>query len=574
MTQWPALFVPIIISTIWRQCYGEVFSSTAHMQSVISTEIEMVKQLEEYIALQEAKVDKLAKYIDKLSALSEDAEKHGILHPAVAFLHSKVLSRDLDELIEYYTKHREAEQKAESIRAFRKKQPFAPDENDLRGAVIALTRLQRTYKITAKELADGSSPALPTDQPKMSVSDCYTVANELFKQEWYDQSYEWFEIVWNRCTNRASGILLPDPDGECTASVVASALAKSSYILYHVDMNTTAAVLQAAEALAYEESNRDALDYIKLYYTPLSDYHEDLVNWTQSDQSDAKHPVHRDDRFDSLCRGEDNDRDHRTKQKRPCYQISFDKPFLKAQPVRVEQLSADPYILIYRNFMHPKETDHMIRIGTEFLARAVVQRPTHLNGSQAVTDYDMDQVTFTRTAKTAWFNHDYNELTRAISARIHQFTGLDMSGAEQLQLANYGIGGHYYPHYDYFGHGDPRMEPKELEKERIATFMVYLTDVQAGGATVFINQNITVWPRKGDAVFWYNLHRDGKGHKGTLHAGCPVLAGNKWVLNVWIRTEGQELIRPCLMQPDSPTETQATKIVTRISEILMYLKNA
>lgn len=33
---------------------------------------------------------------------------------------------------------------------------------------------------------------------------------------------------------------------------------------------------------------------------------------------------------------------------------------------------------------------------------------------------------------------------------------------------------------------------------------------------------------QGDAVFWYNLKRSGKGDYETEHAACPVLCGNKW----------------------------------------------
>lgn len=30
------------------------------------------------------------------------------------------------------------------------------------------------------------------------------------------------------------------------------------------------------------------------------------------------------------------------------------------------------------------------------------------------------------------------------------------------------------------------------------------------------------------AIFWWNLHRNGQGDEDTLHAGCPVLIGDKW----------------------------------------------
>ena len=33
---------------------------------------------------------------------------------------------------------------------------------------------------------------------------------------------------------------------------------------------------------------------------------------------------------------------------------------------------------------------------------------------------------------------------------------------------------------------------------------------------------------QGDAVFWYNLKRNGDGDTNTLHAACPVLVGQKW----------------------------------------------
>uniref|UniRef100_A0A0R3SMK5 P4Hc domain-containing protein n=1 Tax=Hymenolepis diminuta TaxID=6216 RepID=A0A0R3SMK5_HYMDI len=50
---------------------------------------------------------------------------------------------------------------------------------------------------------------------------------------------------------------------------------------------------------------------------------------------------------------------------------------------------------------------------------------------------------------SVWLPDDLNELTKRINRRIRMATTLNIEHGEELQVANYGLGGYYAPHYDY-----------------------------------------------------------------------------------------------------------------------------
>jgi prolyl 4-hydroxylase len=142
---------------------------------------------------------------------------------------------------------------------------------------------------------------------------------------------------------------------------------------------------------------------------------------------------------------------------------------------------------------------------------------------------------------------------KRVTEAVTGLNTLDEDATEVLQVVNYGIGGHYEPHVDYFGAtnglvGDP------LRGDRVATMLFYVSDDVVGGATVFPFLKLAVKPEKGSALFWYNTHRSGTGGDlATLHAGCPVVGGSKWITNLWIRELAQTFVRPCpLERPSSP----------------------
>jgi len=107
----------------------------------------------------------------------------------------------------------------------------------------------------------------------------------------------------------------------------------------------------------------------------------------------------------------------------------------------------------------------------------------------------------------------------------------------------------YDPHYDYF-HDAVNVRNGG---QRVATVLMYLADAAspaAGGETAFPNVArpssppsaspcaagvLAARPVKGDAVLFHSLRLDGSLEPRSLHAACPVLAGEKWAAAKWLR---------------------------------------
>lgn len=107
--------------------------------------------------------------------------------------------------------------------------------------------------------------------------------------------------------------------------------------------------------------------------------------------------------------------------------------------------------------------------------------------------------------------------------------------SEVLHVLHYSVGEEYKPHYDFFGgmEGQDNFKP---EDQRIKTICLYLNDVEAGGATSFPNLDLKVSPKKGNAVFFENINTENKQpYIESLHAGEPILQGEKWLATLWIR---------------------------------------
>lgn len=106
----------------------------------------------------------------------------------------------------------------------------------------------------------------------------------------------------------------------------------------------------------------------------------------------------------------------------------------------MELVGLDPYMVLYHDVISPTEILELQSLATPVLKRATVFQ--HATGRNSVVK--------TRTSKVTWLPDTFNPLTARLNKRISDMTGFDLNGSEMLQMMNYGLGGHYDKHYDYF----------------------------------------------------------------------------------------------------------------------------
>ncbi|KAK1410498.1 hypothetical protein QVD17_37035 [Tagetes erecta] len=205
-----------------------------------------------------------------------------------------------------------------------------------------------------------------------------------------------------------------------------------------------------------------------------------------------------------------------------------------------EVISWEPRAVIYHNFLSEEECEHLIKMAKPHMVKStVVDSATGKSKDSRV-----------RTSSGTFLKRGQDETVRAIEKRISTFTFLSVEHGEGLQVLHYEVGQKYEPHYDYF------LDDYNTKNggQRMATVLMYLSDVEEGGETVFPHakgnisavpwwdelsacgkEGLSVKPKMGDALLFWSMRPDASPDPSSLHGGCAVIKGNKWSSTKWIR---------------------------------------
>lgn len=174
----------------------------------------------------------------------------------------------------------------------------------------------------------------------------------------------------------------------------------------------------------------------------------------------------------------------------------------------------------YDAFLTPQECGEIIsRAKTLGLDRSTVVSP------------GLGVVDPIRTSTQVFLPED-DDVNLWLKQKVSKFLNVPMDKMEDVQVLHYGPGQQYKPHYDACNDGCNG----GYDMHRLATFFIYLNDVEAGGETAFPMIGEKVAPKRGRACHWYNIDPVTKENLPcSFHGGSPVKRGEKWACNVWIQ---------------------------------------
>ncbi|XP_059502749.1 prolyl 4-hydroxylase subunit alpha-3 isoform X1 [Stegostoma tigrinum] len=536
-----SLLLDVVSGSSLSPTRGDVYTSLLHIQEEIAVEKVLVQHLQTYIENEMYRMDDLKRFYEKVKGLHSKAyqkPEKAISNPLFAYTLIKRLQTDWQNIV--YSN--EAIENIQALKdGYEKVEAKLPKAEDLEGAAKGLMRLQDVYSLSTEGLVKGEFLQVagddisiiyrPTLSSALSADDCFQIGKVAYDIGDYYHSVIWLEEAVT-LFRQSIGIWNTEDQGSLEEAL--DHLAFSHYMTGNVSY----AVTLSKELLQLDSSNRRIARNIQKYEKILRSSSDTEPKGIVLQRPNVTHLLTR-DTYESLCQRLGSQPKHYQDSQLYCsYETNF-SPHLILQPVKREIISRKPYVVLYHKFVSDSEAKRIKEIAAPWLRRSVVAS----GEVQTAVEY--------RISKSAWLKDTVDPVIRKLDQRIAHLTGLNVQQpyAEYLQVVNYGIGGHYEPHFDHAT--SPNSPLYKLKSgNRVATFMIYLSAVEAGGSTAFIYANFSVPVVKNAALFWWNLHRNGQGNSDTLHAGCPVLIGDKWVANKWIREHGQEFQRKCGADPD------------------------
>ncbi|KAJ1490733.1 hypothetical protein T484DRAFT_3297869 [Baffinella frigidus] len=226
--------------------------------------------------------------------------------------------------------------------------------------------------------------------------------------------------------------------------------------------------------------------------------------------------------------------------------------FKDGHTATVQTVMASPRICVVPGFISGDEARQIVALAQEVGLKQSLVATTRkaLQDGLELTQEILESEG--RTSRSCPVNRNTPPVAAAV-VRAAYLLDCHPTHSEATQVVSYdaalGVGTQRYdPHLDWFQPDSPYSQQRiEARGQREVTALVYLSDAvdEGGGATYFPDLDLRFAPQRGTAVVWYNRRSANEEEAGemderVLHAGEPVLKGNKLIMNLWFRERAVE----------------------------------
>ena len=390
-----------------------------------------------------------------------------------------------------------------------------PSEDDIYDVMDGILRIHFFYKLNVTEFADGRINGTETGV-KLTTRQCWTIAQFAIRWQFYTLAFEWLDVTRYKLRLEKEEDRWPG----LTEEIINVAERRTRE---HHDKN-------------FEDQREKRSPFI--FLTPIGREKELPKTMRQHlfenylGRDWGNEPDYSFINFVALCNGY-NFQNDQEKHDLKCWYEKDRHPYFKINPLKMELLHREPYLVQIYDFLGEQWTDVLRRAGGPMLERAPPR-----NHAKATP----------RTATYAWLpDEDFAEIN--LIKKMEAFSGLNVAtekASERLQIASYTFGGHVGTHVDSLG----TQAHLDEKGDRIFTLLLYLNDVERGGLTAFPVLGTSVKPLKGSAVFWYDSLKNGEVDGRMLHGACPLILGQKWIGTKWTHQNENMFKWPCSLNPD------------------------
>ncbi|KAH8354159.1 hypothetical protein KR084_002104 [Drosophila pseudotakahashii] len=471
-----------------------VFANAVPKKSFAASSVQLMKLLE----VEDELVENLNGYVEKLkkkhyllekSLLNMKAEHNQMSDDYETYLGNPVNSFRLIHRLHtdwrkwhYYTSKITMDELGHIEKAHKMRKRL-PTSLDLELACRGIDDLISFYDLKPEELAAGNLTGYSNPETAMSAQDCYAMGEFCIRDRKEDRAEDWFNVSLAQFNDDK---LLDKVNHFSRFSIH-----RTWAVLLLKNQDLSGATYQFGKQPKESDNNQ------------LSQWINEEIITKQSCRTTFRKP-----------------------SRLYCRYNNSTTYFTRIAPLKMEELSNDPYLVVFHDVIYDSEIDWLL--STSKFTLSLVDTGT-------MSEF--------RASKDSSIILPQEKLVRTLEERVTDMTGLSMENSEEFSLINYGLGGHYVLHTDYHNYYN---QTRWIKGDRLATVLFYLGEVESGGATIFPMINVSVTPKKGSAVFWHNLHNSGDMNVKSLHSGCPVIVGSKYVLTKWINELPQMFSTPCL----------------------------